>query len=85
MALLLANAGPSPATRRRTSVIAGCVRGVAELLGDTPAVTRSSYVDPRLISRYETDGQLPSVPVRPATLPVPAEAELAVAKLLGDG
>jgi DNA topoisomerase I len=84
MALLLANAAPSPTARQRTSVITGCVRGVAELLGDTPAVARKSYIDPRLISRYETHGQLPTVPVRPAVLPVPAEAELAVAKLLSE-
>jgi DNA topoisomerase IB len=84
-ALLLASAGPSPTVRQRKSAIAGCIRGVAELLGDTPAVTRKSYVDPRLISSYETHGQLPSVPVRPAVLPVPAEAELAVARLLADG
>jgi DNA topoisomerase IB len=84
MALLLANAAPSPTARQRKSVIADCVRGVAELLGDTPAVTRKSYVDPRLVSRYETHGQLPSIPALPATLPVPAEAELAVARLLAD-
>ena len=85
MALLLANAGPSPAARQRQRVIAGGIRGVAELLGDTPAVTRKSYVDPRLISRYEADGRLPSVPVRPAALPVPEDAEQAVARLLADG
>jgi len=85
MALLLANAEPSPTARRRTSVIASCVRGVAELLGDTPTVARKSYIDPRLISRYETHGQLLSVPVLPAALPVPAEAEHAVARLLADG
>jgi DNA topoisomerase I len=84
MALLLANAEPSPTARRRTSVIAGCVRGVAEFLGDTPTVARKSYIDPRLISRYEADGRLPSVPASPAALPVPPEAELAVAKLLAD-
>jgi DNA topoisomerase IB len=85
MALLLANAEPSPAARQRQRVIAGGIRGVAELLGDTPAVTRKSYVDPRLISRYEADGRLPSVPVRPAALPVPEDAEQAVARLLADG
>jgi DNA topoisomerase IB len=85
MALLLANAGPSPTARQRERVIAGCVRGVAELLGDTPAVTRKSYVDPRLISHYEAQGQLPAVPVRPAALPVPEDAERAVAQLLADG
>jgi DNA topoisomerase I len=85
MALLLADAAPSTTDRQRTRVIAGCVRGVAELLGDTPTVTRKSYIDPRLITRYEADGQLPTVPVRPAALPVPREAELAVARLLTDG
>lgn len=84
MALLLANAGPSPTARQRERVIAGCIRGVAELLGDTPAVTRKSYVDPRLISHYEAQGQLPAVPVRPAALPVPEDAERAVAQLLAD-
>jgi DNA topoisomerase IB len=82
MALLLANAEPSPTARQRTSVIAGCVRGVAEQLGDTPAVARNSYIDPRLISRYEADGRLPAVPAVPAALPAPPAAELAVARLL---
>jgi DNA topoisomerase I len=84
MALLLANAGPSPTVRKRKSVIADCIRGVAEVLGDTPAVARKSYVDPRLISRYETHGHLPSIPGLPPALPVPAEAEQAVARMLAD-
>jgi DNA topoisomerase IB len=82
MALVLANAGPSPTARTRSKVIAAGVREVAAWLGDTPSVTRTSYVDPRLISRYETDGELPAVPALPAVLPAPAEAELAVAALL---
>jgi DNA topoisomerase IB len=82
MALVLANAGPSPTARTRSKVIAVGVREVADWLGDTPSVTRTSYVDPRLISRYETDGELPAVPALPAVLPAPAEAELAVAALL---
>ena len=82
MALVLANAGPSPTARTRSKVIAASVREVADWLGDTPSVTRTSYVDPRLISRYETDGELPAVPALPAALPAPAEAELAVAALL---
>lgn len=84
MAVLLANAGRAPAARQRSSVLAACVRGVAEWLGDTPAVARSSYVDPRLVRRYQADGQLPTVPAMPATLPLPAEAELAVARLLAE-
>jgi DNA topoisomerase IB len=82
MALVLANAGPSPTARTRSKVIAAGVREVADWLGDTPSVTRTSYVDPRLISRYETDGELPAVPAVPAVLPAPPEAELAVAALL---
>jgi DNA topoisomerase-1 len=82
MALALANAGPSPAARSRKSVIAAGIREVADWLGDTPAVARSSYVDPRLIGRYEADGELPTIPAAPAMLPAPAEAEIAVAALL---
>jgi DNA topoisomerase IB len=30
----------------------GAVRGVAEVLGNTPAVARKSYIDPRVFDRY---------------------------------
>jgi DNA topoisomerase IB len=82
MALLLANAAPPPSTRARKSVITASVRGVANWLGDTPTVTRSSYIDPRLISRYEADGVLPGIPAFPASLPAAEAAEAAVAALL---
>jgi DNA topoisomerase-1 len=85
MALALANAGPAAAERTRSRVIAAGVREVAGWLGDTPTVTRASYIDPRLISRYESDGELPTVPVLPAALPAAAEAEAAVAALLAAG
>ncbi len=85
MALLLANAPPSPAVRERRSVIAASVRGVAGWLGDTPTVARTSYIDPRLISRYEADGELRTIPVVPAVLPATAGAEAAVAALLAAG
>ena len=85
MAMALANAGPSPTERARKSAITASVREVAEWLGDTPAVARSSYIDPRLISRYQADGTLPGVPLLPAALPVPPEAEAAVAALLASG
>ncbi len=82
MALQLANAGPSASIRDTKRAIAASVRAVAEWLGDTPAVTRGSYIDPRLISRYESEGGLKTVPVLPAMLPASAEAEAAVAALL---
>ncbi len=82
MALVLANAGPSPTPRSRKSVVAASVREVARWLGDTPSVTRGSYIDPRLIARYESEGRLPAIPALPTALPAPAEAESAVAALL---
>jgi DNA topoisomerase I len=82
MALLLANAEPAQTARRRQSAIAAGVRSVADWLGDTPAVARSSYIDPQVISRYSADGRLPTIPRLPAVLPAAAEAENAVAALL---
>jgi DNA topoisomerase-1 len=82
MALFLANAEPSPTARRRKSTITASIRGVATWLGDTPSVARKSYIDPRLISQYESDGYLPAIPAGPAALPAAPEAEVAVAELL---
>ncbi len=84
MALLLANADPAPTSRSRATTITAAVRGVADWLGDTPTVARASYIDPRLVSRYSSDGQLPTIPRLPAVLPAEAEAELSVVALLAD-
>jgi DNA topoisomerase IB len=84
MALLLANAGPAPTARGRKSAITAAIRGVADWLGDTPAVARASYIDPRVISRYSSDGQLVTIPRLQAVLPAAAEAETAVIALLAD-
>jgi DNA topoisomerase I len=82
MALLLANAGPAASARRAKSVIATSIRAVASWLGDTPAVARAAYIDPRLISLYESDGALAAIPQLPAELPASTAAEVAVAALL---
>jgi DNA topoisomerase IB len=82
MALALANVAPTRTERGRKGLVAAGVREVAAWLGDTPAVTRKSYIDPALISRYESDGELPGIPVLPAALPAPTTAEIAVAALL---
>ncbi len=82
MALQLANAGPPASARDSRRAISAGIRSVAEWLGDTPAVARSAYIDPRLIRRYESDGGLTSVPALPAVLPAGADAETAVAALL---
>lgn len=82
-ALLLANAGPPASAGHAMKAINAAVRSVAEWLGDTAAVTRSSYIDPRVISRYAAEGPgLSAVPALPARLPADREAELAVAALL---
>jgi DNA topoisomerase I len=81
MAVLLAAAGPPRSERAAKTAIRQSVRGVAEWLGDTPAVARASYIDPRIVSRYESGG-LAAIPALPARLPVGVAAEQAVAALL---
>jgi DNA topoisomerase I len=84
MAVLLANAGSVESAQHRKKVINASVRAVAAQLGDTPAVARGSYIDPRLISQFEATGELAAVPALPAVLPVADDAEAAVAALLAD-
>ncbi|HEX6968702.1 MAG TPA: DNA topoisomerase IB [Micromonosporaceae bacterium] len=57
----LAALGPQPSAARTRRAVAAVMREVAELLGNTPAVARSSYVDPRVIDRYR-DGRV--APIR---------------------
>lgn len=83
--------GPDP------KVVTRAVQRVARQMGNTPAVARSAYVDPRVIARYEEDGttvDLDDVPHVAAddppedTVPTPdpadvlAAAEPAVVELL---
>jgi DNA topoisomerase-1 len=82
MALLLANAGPAASDRAAKTVINASVRSVAEWLGDTPAVARASYIDPRVVERYQGALSLPGMPALPAQLPAGPAAEAAVALLL---
>ncbi len=50
----LATAGDPPRSERaRRTVVTRAVREVAEQLGNTPAVCRSSYIDPRVIDLWE--------------------------------
>jgi DNA topoisomerase-1 len=52
-AVSLAADGRSAAGKRaRKRAMDGAVRGVAEVLGNTPAVARRSYIDPRVFDRY---------------------------------
>jgi DNA topoisomerase-1 len=52
-AVSLAADGRDATTKRaRKRAIDGAVRGVSEVLGNTPAVARRSYIDPRVFDRY---------------------------------
>jgi DNA topoisomerase-1 len=52
-AVSLAADGRAATTQRaRKRAMDGAVRGVAEVLGNTPAVARRSYIDPRVFDRY---------------------------------
>ncbi len=82
MALLLASAGSQASARAAAKTVRSAIGEVAAWLGDTPAVARASYVDPRIISYYLAAGELAGVPAGPASLPAGAHAEQAVAALL---
>ncbi|HET8661770.1 MAG TPA: DNA topoisomerase IB [Micromonosporaceae bacterium] len=84
-AVLLARAGAAESVTRRRRTVARVIREVAEELGNTPAVTKASYVDPRVVDRYH-EGV--TVPLRGELdgHPAPPAVERAVLALLaGDG
>jgi DNA topoisomerase-1 len=53
----LAAAGPRRTKNGRQKVVAHAMKEVADLLGNTPAVARASYVDPRVVELYN-DGEV---------------------------
>lgn len=76
-AIHLARAGPPPASKRgRERRIKEAVAAAAEALGNTAAVARRSYVDPRLLDRYR-DG---IVIAAGAARPRPARTGLSAAE-----
>lgn len=78
MALALTSVPPTDSLRlRRRAVVAG-VREVAAWLGDTPAVARSSYIDPALAEHFESTGGLGDLVPAPCALPVPEDVERSV-------
>ena len=48
------NGGAARSERARRRVIAQAAHDVAQVLGNTPAVARSSYIDPRVFDRYRS-------------------------------
>ena len=51
-AVALAGEQPPRSEAAAKRVIAGAVKQVSEALGNTPAVCRASYIDPRVLDRY---------------------------------
>ncbi len=49
----LARSGPQPTKTARARAVRDAVKATADLLGNTLAVARSSYIDPRLVDRYD--------------------------------
>lgn len=84
MAQLLALCGPSPGRRRRSEAIRSTYAKVAEYLGNTPSVARSSYVGARVVDLYLDGVTVPksALPKRRVELPVHQSVERAVVRLL---
>lgn len=87
---LAAEERPS-ARAARDRAVAKAIKTVAAYLGNTPAVCRASYVDPRVIDRYQagvtieqTLTALPSNTPEMADMKVRKRIEAAVLELLGD-
>jgi DNA topoisomerase I len=59
VSLCLAGECTSPTARKRA--VARAMREASQILGNTPAVARSSYVDPRLVDAFSA-GDLPPLP-----------------------
>ncbi|MFC7572762.1 hypothetical protein ACFQX8_10225 [Klenkia terrae] len=53
MAVLLAEQADAASASRRTKAVREAYRTVSDQLGNTPAVCRQSYVDPRVVDRFE--------------------------------
>ncbi len=51
-AVALDELGEVEGTRKRQRAVAAVVRQAAELLGNTPAVCRANYIDPRVIDHF---------------------------------
>ena len=74
--------GTTQASRKRAEVAA--MKEVAEFLGNTPALARSSYVDPRVVDAYEEGRTIASAGRRKVATPAERQTilERAVLRLL---
>lgn len=58
-AALAASEEPADSARARRRAVAAALGEVADYLGNTPAVARSSYVDPRVLDLHESGTTIP--------------------------
>lgn len=58
---VLANAERADSVSERKKAVTECVKHVASHLGNTPAICRASYIDPRIISTYLNSDSLSKV------------------------
>ena len=89
-AVALAADEPASGRAARERAIKAAVKTVAAYLGNTPAVCRASYIDPRVIDRYHAGSTIAATLGRVALSPdladtrVRARVEAAVLDLLAD-
>lgn len=57
----LASCEPAATDRERKKTVTACVRKVATKLGNTPAIARSAYIDPRIIHSFMAGEDLRAV------------------------
>ncbi|MEA2467658.1 MAG: hypothetical protein QOJ57_1784 [Thermoleophilaceae bacterium] len=69
------------AAHRGPRAVSRAVRAVSEALGNTPAVARSSYIDPRVIERFDA-GRVIDLPPDPASYEARGTVEPRVRDLL---
>jgi DNA topoisomerase IB len=88
-AVALAVAGPAAGTKTgRKRAISRAVKEVAYYLGNTPAIARASYIDPRVFDRYRDDIVIavPDLDLDPDGTALQGEVEEAVLNLItGNG
>lgn len=65
-AAAFAEADPGETERGRKRAVSGVMKQVSEELGNTPAVARSSYVDPRVVAGYEQGATIAAAAKRAA-------------------
>jgi DNA topoisomerase I len=68
-------AAPASSQRAAKKTTATVMKAVAEALGNTPAVARGSYVDPRVVSAYEAGRTIEAAVERAARLRRPGTAQ----------